>query len=85
MVANFKATKNQRIPIDFEHASEQDPTLGTIPTDGAPAQGWIIDLQDRGAAGLWGLVEWLEPARTYVREGSTSTSPRQFASTAAIG
>lgn len=69
MVANFKATKNQRIPIDFEHASEQDPTLGTIPTDGAPAQGWIIDLQDRGAAGLWGLVEWLEPARTYVREG----------------
>lgn len=69
MVANFKATRNQRVPIDFEHASEQDPTLGTIPTEGAPAQGWIIDLQDRGANGLWGLVEWLEPARTYVRDG----------------
>lgn len=68
IVANFRATKNQRIPIDFEHASEQDPTSGAIPTEGAPAQGWIVDLDNRGAAGLWGLVEWLEPARTYVRE-----------------
>lgn len=68
IVANFRATQNQRIPIDFEHASEQDPTQGTIPTEGAPAQGWILDLDNRGAAGLWGLVEWLEPARTYVRE-----------------
>jgi hypothetical protein len=66
---NFRATKNQKIPIDFEHASEQDPTAGTIPSKGAPAQGWIHDLQNRGPAGLWGLVEWLEPARTYVKQG----------------
>lgn len=69
IVANFRATQNQRIPIDFEHASEQDPTSGAIPTEGAPAQGWIVDLDNRGAAGLWGLVEWLEPARSYVRQG----------------
>jgi hypothetical protein len=69
IVRNFRATQNQRIPIDFEHASEQHPTEGAIPTDGAPAQGWIIDLDDRGAAGLWGLVEWLEPARSYIKQG----------------
>jgi len=66
---NFRATQNQKIPIDFEHASEQDPTAGTIPTEGAPAQAWIHDLDDRGPAGLWGLVEFLEPARTYVKTG----------------
>ena len=67
IVRNFRATENRKIPIDFEHASEADPTEGSIPTDGAPAQGWIIDLQDRGDAGLWGLVEWLPKAREYVR------------------
>jgi len=69
IVRNFRATQNQKIPIDFEHASEQDPTAGTIPTEGAPAQAWIHDLDDRGPAGLWGLVEFLEPARTYVKTG----------------
>lgn len=68
IVQNFRATQNQKIPIDFEHASEQDPTQGSIPHAGAPAQGWILDLDNRGAAGLWGLVEWLEPARSYIRE-----------------
>jgi len=69
MVRNFRASQNRRVAIDFEHASEADPTKGSIPTEGAPAQGWIIDLQDRGADGLWGLVQWLEPARSYIREG----------------
>jgi phage I-like protein len=69
IVRNFKSTTNKRIPVDFEHASEQDPTRGEIPTLGAPAQAWIVDLDNRGAGGLWGLFEWLEPARTYVREG----------------
>lgn len=68
IVRNFKATSNRRIPIDFEHASEADPTDGSIPIDGAPAQGWILDLQKR-ADGLWGLVEWLEPARQYIEQG----------------
>jgi len=66
---NFRATKNRRIPIDFEHASESAATDGSIPTVGAPAQGWIIDLDNRGSAGLWGLVQWGELARQYIREG----------------
>lgn len=68
IVANFKNTTNRKIPVDFEHASEQDPREGSIPTLGAPAQGWIIELDNRGAEGLWGLFEWLEPARGYVKE-----------------
>ena len=69
IVRNFRNTTNKRIPVDFEHASEQDPTKGEIPTLGAPAQGWIVDLDNRGAGGLWALIEWLEPARTYIRNG----------------
>ena len=69
IVRNFNATVNRRIPIDFEHASEADGASGSIPQDGAPAQGWITQLDNRGLNGLWGLVEWLEPARTYIREG----------------
>lgn len=67
IVRNFNAQANRRIPIDFEHASELDAASGSIPTEGAPAQGWIVDLDNRGDS-LWGLVEWLEPARTYIRE-----------------
>ncbi len=64
--ANFNATANLRIPIDFEHASEQPSAEGSIPQEGAPAQGWITQLDNRGMDGLWGLVEWLEPARSYI-------------------
>lgn len=69
IVRNFRSTSNRRIPIDFEHASEEDGSAGSIPQEGAPAQGWIVDLDNRGRGGLWGLVEWLEPARSYIREG----------------
>lgn len=69
IVSNFRASTNRRIPIDFEHSSEMDPREGSVPTQGAPAQGWMIDLDNRGGAGLWALVEWLEPARSYIREG----------------
>jgi hypothetical protein len=57
------------IPIDAEHASEMKPTDGSIPSEGAPAMGWIHGLDNRGNKGLWGHVEWLEPARTYIKEG----------------
>ena len=33
----------------------------------APAQAWIRKLENRGEAGLWALVEWLEPAKSYIR------------------
>lgn len=68
IIANFKSTLNRRIPIDYEHASEQDPTSGSIPTSGAPAQGWITDLKIEGG-NLWGLVEWLPQARDQIRSG----------------
>lgn len=60
------------IPWDFHHASEQAPTSGTIPVAGAPAQGWVLELAIRngpGKAELWALTRFLEPLRTYVREG----------------
>lgn len=69
IVRNFKASDGGRIPIDFEHACEAEASSGSIPVDGAPAQGWILDLDNRGEQGLYALVEWLEPARTYIREG----------------
>ncbi len=70
IVRNFRATENRRVPIDFEHASEADPTSGSIPTLGAPAVGWILDLDNRGEAGLWALVEWGATAREYIRSGA---------------
>jgi phage I-like protein len=67
IVTNFRSQRNG-IPIDYEHASEQDATSGSIPTSGSPAVGWITDLKiDRG--NLWGLVEWLEPAKSQIRAG----------------
>lgn len=57
------------VPIDAEHASEADATSGSIPVNGAPAMGWIHSLENRGDKGLWGMVEWLEPAKSYIKEG----------------
>jgi hypothetical protein len=70
IIKNFDATTNRRVPIDFEHASESDPTEGAIPTQGAPAQGWItrLEMRDHGST-LWALVEWLPLARKYIKAG----------------
>lgn len=61
------------IPWDFNHASEMDPTMGNLPLNGAPSHGWTADLQVRegegGRSELWALTQWLEPARTYIKEG----------------
>ena len=61
------------IPWDFNHASEFPPTEGSVPFTGTPAQGWIQDLNTRvnaeGIVELWALTHWLEPAKTYVKEG----------------
>jgi phage I-like protein len=69
IVRNFDAVDNSEVAIDFCHASECEPCDGSIPTLGAPAQGLIKQLENRGDAGLWALVEWFEPAKTYIREG----------------
>lgn len=68
VVANFKRD-GIPIPWDLEHASEQESTSGTIPVSGAPAQGWIHDLDNRGPAGLWALSEWGRQAKDYIRAG----------------
>lgn len=58
---------------DFHHASEMPATSGNIAALGAPAQGWISKLDVRagadGKAQLWALTKWLEPARSYIKEG----------------
>lgn len=69
IINNFRAQKNQAIPADFEHASEMSAHEGSIPTSGAPAQGWVTDLQIRSDGNLWGLVEWLPLAKKYIRAG----------------
>lgn len=69
IIANFNAQSNQFIPVDFEHASEQHPTEGSIPYSGAPAQGWITKLELRNDGNLWGLVTWGELARGYIKKG----------------
>jgi ADP-ribose pyrophosphatase YjhB (NUDIX family) len=71
--AEIKANFDQRglpVPFDYEHASEQDATSGSIPISGAPAPGWVHKLDNRGIGGLWGLVEWLDVARNAIKEGS---------------
>ncbi len=69
MISNFFRKSNKSVPVDFEHATEMPAYAGNIPSQGAPATGWIVDLKNRGEAGLWGLVEWLEPGLSYVRAG----------------
>lgn len=59
------------IAFDFHHESEMKGTNASA-TVGAPAQAWALDLEVRqGPEGLelWALTRYLEPARTYVREG----------------
>jgi hypothetical protein len=69
IVRNYREVDKGAVGIDFEHASEADESSGTIPVTGAPLQGRILDLENRGQDGLWGLCEFFEPALTYVREG----------------
>lgn len=69
IVRNYTEIDGGNVAFDFEHASEADESSGSIPQEGAPAQGWIRKLENRGTDGLWGLVEWLSLARGYIREG----------------
>lgn len=57
------------LQFDYEHASEMPPTSGTIPSNGVPAVGWVLDLQVReaedgsGTAELWALAKLGERIR----------------------
>jgi ADP-ribose pyrophosphatase YjhB (NUDIX family) len=68
IIRNYREVDNGEVHFDYEHASEAEPTEGSIPVVGAPAQAWIKDLKV-GPAGLFALVKWLEPAKTQIREG----------------
>jgi Mu-like prophage I protein len=68
IITNFEATQNKKIPVDFEHASELKGSDGSIPMLGAPAQGWVNELQKRGKQ-LWGKVEWGDLAKEYIKDG----------------
>lgn len=68
IVRNFGA-RGLPVPFDFEHASEQDSTQGSIPQKGSPAPGWVHRLDNRSIGGLWGLVEWLDVGRDLIKSG----------------
>ena len=75
IIKNYKDVDLGKVSWDFEHASEQDASEGSIPVHGAPAQAHIRDLKI-GPHGLMALTEWLEPAKSYVKAGKyTSCSP----------
>lgn len=62
------------IPWDFHHASEQAATSGTIPTTGAPSQGWVMELELRndsatGKTQFWSFTRFLEPLKGYINAG----------------
>lgn len=62
---------NRVVPYDYEHASEMDPTQGTIPQSGAPAPAWATELDIRdsadGLAQLWALTLLGDKAREQIR------------------
>lgn len=60
IVRNFRATKNRRVPVDYEHTSEAMPD--SVAQHGVPALAWITDLDDRGDGTLWATFEWVDPA-----------------------
>jgi hypothetical protein len=70
IIGNFRATKDRMVPIDRGHASEQPATSGSIPTAGAPALGWVLDLCMRGRD-LWALLGDLsDEAREAIAAGA---------------
>lgn len=69
IVRNFER-RALPVPFDWEHASEQEPTAGSVPLTGTPAPAWVHKLDNRGIGGLWGLVEWFDYARQSIKEGT---------------
>ncbi|WP_051967846.1 phage protease [Brevibacillus thermoruber] len=57
ILRDFQAKANDAV-IDYEHQ--------TLTGQEAPAAGWIVELIDKGEAGLWGRVEWTDRAKQYL-------------------
>lgn len=66
--------KARVVPFDYEHASEMPATEGTIPLTGAPAVGWVLELEarkaDDGGTELWALADFLPATREQIRAGA---------------
>jgi hypothetical protein len=62
------------VRMDYEHASAMPPTEGSIPAIGAPAPGWVCDLEQRSGEGgrveLWALCSLGDTLRGQIKEGS---------------
>ena len=60
------------VPWDFHHAT--DAFAADVAVQGAPAQGWVLDLDIRtgadGTVQLWALTRWLSTAAQYIRDGA---------------
>ncbi len=59
VIAHFERQQNDMV-IDYEHQTLADPPVE------APAAGWIKKLVNKGADGVWAVVEWTEKARQYI-------------------
>ncbi len=67
IIDNYRNVDGGNVHFDYEHCSEAEPTEGTIPISGSPAQAWIHDLKIM-PEGLFALVRFLEPLKTQIRE-----------------
>jgi len=59
IIETFEAQKNDMV-TDYEHQTLADPPVE------APAAGWIKKLVNRGADGIWAVIEWTEKAKQYI-------------------
>ena len=59
VISDFEAHKNDMV-IDYEHQTLSDPPVE------APAAGWVKKLINKGADGIWGVIEWTGKARQYI-------------------
>lgn len=66
MVANHEANPNGIVPQDYEHSSEAPGA--SVFQHGAPAVGWIMQLENRDVDGLWAYVGWVSaPCIEFIR------------------
>lgn len=59
IIEAFEAQTNDMV-IDYEHQTIANPPVE------APAAGWIKKLVNRGAEGIWAVIEWTEKAKQYI-------------------
>lgn len=60
---------NPVVPFDYEHTSEMDPRMGSIPAGGVPAPAWALDLKVEGdatASSLWCFVDFGDTIREQI-------------------